>query len=235
MERPDLRPQYQRGRLSALRGFTRWCVAEGHMQKDPCLLVPMPKVPSQLPKRLTRAEAHRLVDAVRHDTRTLLIVLLGLQEGLRRIEVARLNVEDIDFAEHSMTIRGKGGQGYETGALPISDETWKVLNRYLADEGHSHGPLIRNRVRLHGRMAPASISELVRQGMVAAGIKRPGDTTRTPHSTRHTCAHDLLERTSNVRAVQQALRHASVRSTEVYLRGATTELRGVMGGRSYLT
>lgn len=233
MERPELRPQYQRARLSALRGFCRWAVAEGHMVKDPTVLVPMPKVPPQLPKRLTTDEARLLVAAVAHDLRTKLIVLLMLQEGLRRVEVARLNVEDIDFAERSMTIRGKGGQGCETDALPITVETWRALVAYLADSGHQHGPLIRNRVRAHGRMAPSTISELVRDGMVSAGVKRPGDLTRTPHSCRHTAAHDLLSRTDNVRAVQQALRHRSVRSTEIYLRGHTAELRGVMEGRSY--
>lgn len=233
MARPDLRPQYRRARLSALRGFTRWCVSEGHMVKDPCLSVPLPKVPPQLPKRLTGEEAHRLVEVARRDLRTMLIVLLMLQEGLRRIEVSRLNVEDIDFAERSMVIRGKGGQGCETDALPITEETWGVLIRYLAESGHTHGPLVRNQVRKHGRCAPSTVSELVRQAMVDAGIKQPGDLTRTPHSCRHTAAHDLLTRTSNVRAVQQALRHRSVRSTEVYLRGHTTELRSVMEGRHY--
>jgi integrase len=221
MERPDLRPQYRRSRLSALRGFTRWCVAEGHMTKDPCLTVPMPKVPPQLPKRLTGAEAKALVKATAGDKRSRLIVLLMLQEGLRRMEVSRLNVEDIDLAERSMVIRGKGGQGCETDALPITSETWKALTAYLEESGHSHGPLIRNRVRKHGRTAPQTISELVRQAMVDAGVKRPGDGLRTPHSCRHTAAHDILSRTSNVRAVQQALRHRSVRSTEVYLRGHT--------------
>jgi integrase len=233
MERPDLRPQYLRGRLSALRGFCRWCVAEGYMAKDPTLLVPMPKIPPQLPKRLTHDEAVALVDAVRHDRRTFLTVLLMLQEGLRRIEVSRLNVDDIDFAERSMTIRGKGGQGCETDALPITEETWQALTAYLAEEGHTHGPLIRNRVRKHGRCAPATISELVTQGMVDAGIKRPGDRLRTPHSCRHTMAHETLARTKNVRLVQQAMRHRSVRSTEVYLRGATEDLRPTMEGRRY--
>jgi site-specific recombinase XerD len=69
--------------------------------------------------------------------------------------------------------------------------------------------------------------------MVEAGIKRPGDLTRTPHSCRHTMAHDTLARTSDVRAVQQALRHRSVRSTEIYLRGQTAELRAVIEGRKY--
>lgn len=233
MERPDLRPQYRRARLSALRGFTKWCVAEGHMTKDPCLMVPMPKVPPQLPKRLTMDEATALVDHCTSDPRLLLIVLLGLQEGLRRMEVSRLNIEDIDFAERSMVIRGKGGQGCETDSLPITEETWRALTRYLAEEGHEHGPLIRNRVRQHGRMAPATISELVRNAMRDCGVKRPGDNLRTPHSTRHTCAHTLLNQTGNVRAVQQALRHRSVRSTEVYLRGHTAEVREVMEGRRF--
>lgn len=233
MERPDLRPQYRRARLSAVRGFTKWCVAEGHMVKDPAVMIPMPKVPPQLPKRLTHEESMRLVAAASGDLRTRLVVLLMLQEGLRRVEVSRLNIEDVDFAERSMTVRGKGGHGMETDGLPITEETWTTLTRYLAEEGHTHGPLIRNRVRRHGRMAPATISELVREAMVDAGVKRPGDPTRTPHSCRHTAAHDLLERSGDVRAVQQALRHKSVRSTEVYLRGATSKLRPVMEGRWY--
>lgn len=233
MARPDLRPQYRRSRLSALRGFCRWCVAEGYMVKDPTLLVPMPKVPPQLPKRLTKAEAKALVATVRHDKRTLLTVLLMLQEGLRRIEVSRLDVGDIDFAERSMVIRGKGGQGCETDELPITDETWAVLTAYLAEAGHSHGPLIRNRVRRHGRCAPSTISEIIAQAMVDAGVKRPGDRLRTPHSCRHTMAHDTLTRTKNIRAVQKAMRHRSVRSTEVYTRGVTEDLRVTMEGRRY--
>lgn len=233
MERPDLRPQYRRARLSALRGFTKWCVSEGHMTKDPCLMVPMPSVPPQLPKRLTSEEANALVAATSHDRRLRLIVLLMLQEGLRRMEVAGLNVEDVDFAERSMVIRGKGGQGCETDVLPITTETFRALTSYLEESGHSHGPLVRNRVRKHGRMAPSTVSELVKEAMVDAGVKRPGDRLRTPHSCRHTCAHDLLTKTGNVRAVQQALRHRSVRSTEVYLRGHASELRGVMEGRRY--
>lgn len=234
MERPDLRPLYRRSRLSALRGFTRWCVSEGHMTKDPCALVPMPKAPPGMPKRLTQDEAERLVAAVRHDRRTLLVVLLMLQEGLRRIEVSRLDVEDIDFAEHSMVIHGKGGHGCPTDALPITDETWRVLTAYLAEEGHQSGPLIRNRVRKHGRTAPTTVSELVRQGMVDAGVKKPGNDLRTPHSCRHTCAHGVLAATGDIRKTQKVMRHKSIRTTEgTYLNGWVDDLRDAMSGRTY--
>lgn len=234
MERPGLSPQYRRTRLSAVRGFCRWCVANGHMKLDPTLTVEAPKIPPALPKRMTGNEARRLAHAAKADRRTLLIVLLMLQEGLRRIEVSRLNVEDVDFAERTMRVRSKGGAGAVVDCLPITDETWRALTAYLAAEPHNHGPLLRNRVRAHGRLSASTISELVRRAMVDAGVKKPGDMSRTPHSCRHTAAHDLLERTRDVRAVQQALRHRSVRSTEVYLRGHSSELRPILEGRTYL-
>jgi integrase len=176
-----------------------------------------------------------LVDHCSADKRLLLMVLLMLQEGLRRVEVSRLNVEDIDFTERSLLVKGKNGQGRVTAALPISDETWRTLTAYLAEAGHRNGPLLRNLVRGHGRLAPSTVSELVREAMRACGVKGERDLHLTPHSLRHTMGHDLLTHTNNVRSVQRAMRHASVRSTEVYLRGHVgEELRQIMGGRTYL-
>jgi integrase len=203
------------------------------MRRDPTAGARAPKVPEGVPKRLRPAEARALVDTAAADPRTLLIVLMMLQECLRRSEVAALDVEDIDFAERTMAIRGKGGGGRHTAVLPISVETWGALTTYLATEGYRTGPLIRNRVRRDPRMAASTISQLVHDAMVDAGVKQPGDASRTPHSCRHTGAHDMLARTHDVRAVQQALRHASVRSTEVYLRGQVGELTKVMAGRRY--
>jgi integrase/recombinase XerC len=233
MDRPGLAASYRRARLSTLRGFCRWCVAHEVMRRDPTAGLLAPRVPESVPKRLHTSEARALVEVAATDPRTYLVVLLMLQECLRRSEVAALDVEDIDYAARTLLVRGKGGGGRHTAALPISVETWEALTTYLALAGHRNGPLVRNRVRAHGRMAASTISELVRAAMVDAGVKRPGDASRTPHSCRHTGAHDMLERTHDVRAVQQALRHASVRSTEVYLRGQVGQLAGIMGGRRY--
>lgn len=233
MAQPSLSAAYRRARLSSLRMFCRWSVAHGYMTKDPTLAIDSPRVPDGIPKRLRADEARALTTAASIDPRSAVIVSLMLQEGLRRIEISRLDVEDVDFAERSLLIRSKGGGGVHVDLLPITSETWGILRRYLAEEGHRNGPLVRNRVRRHGRMAPSTISELVREAMVEAGIKAPGDSSRTPHSCRHTAAHDILARTNDVRSVQQALRHRSVRSTEIYLRGQIGELRLIMDGRTY--
>ena len=236
LDRPNLTASYQRTRLSTLRGFTQWCVVNKHMRRDPTAGLRLPWVAESAPKRLSGDEVARLVEVAKADRRTLLVVLLGLQEGLRRIEVSRLNVEDVDVAERTVTVRGKGYQGRASAALPLSAETWQALTAYLAEEPHANGPLIRNRVRAHGRMAASTISELVHDVMVDAGVTGSGDLSRarTPHSLRHTAAHDILTRTDNIRAVQRALRHASVRSSEQYLRGHVgPDLRAIMGGRVY--
>ena len=120
MDRPDLSPSYRRSRLSALRGFSQWLAAEE---------ITLPTSPRVLalraegvPKRLQPDEVKRLVHTAGSDQRTMRIVMLMLQDGLRRSEVARLDVEDVDFVERSILIRGKGGQGQHTAALPLSAE-----------------------------------------------------------------------------------------------------------------
>lgn len=156
----------------------------------------------------------------------------GDGRGRSLFVIAHIPVEDVDLTERTVAIRGKGAGGRLSSALPLSDETYRAMVAYLEAEGHRTGPLIRNRVRYDPRVAPSTISELVHQAMADAGILRPG---MTPHSCRHHMAHAVLARTQNVWSVQKALRHQSIRSTEIYLRGATTELRTVMAGRSYLT
>lgn len=66
-----------------------------------------------------------------------------------------------------------------------------------------------------------------------ADRQAPGD-GRTAHALRHSCANHLMDMGATTEQVQQALRHRSIRSTEVYTRGRVEPLREVMAGRSYL-
>lgn len=229
----SLAPSTLRLRLSMLRGFCNWCASNRYMQVAPTLGVESPIVPEGMPKRLRPDEACAVARAARGDLRTMLCVSLMLQEGLRRKEIAELLIEDIDFGERSFLVRSKGGKGETVDALPMTSETWTILNRYLADARLQHGPLIRNRWRPSSGVTPETIADVVTRAMIDAGVKVKGDRNRTAHSCRHTAAHDMLTRTKNVRAVQKALRHKSVSSTEIYLRGHVTDLREIMEGRSY--
>lgn len=79
-----------------------------------------------------------------------------------------------------------------------------------------------------------SVGDLVARWMVDAGVKRAPRDGRSGHALRHSCAHHIMDLGATTEQVQQALGHASIRTTEVYTRGRVEPLREVMAGRSYL-
>lgn len=232
LARPDLSPAYRRARLSSLRVFFRWCIVQGHMRRDPTLGVEAPKIPAYLPRALTAQEVGQLL-GVLPDARARLIVLLMVQEGLRRKEVAEAQLGDVDTYSRTMHVRGKGGGGQVTGTVPLSDQTWRALEDYLTLEGHRAGPLVRSKKHPDRGITAHTLGQMVSDWMAEAGVKRAPRDGKSGHALRHSTAHHMMDNGASVREVQQALRHTSIRSTEVYLRGRVEDLRTAMAGRSY--
>lgn len=234
LETPGLAPAYRRTRFSSLRGFCRWCVIEGHMKRDPTLSLKTPRVPRGLPRALPLEDAVAVVAAAQ-DTRTRLIVSLMLQEGLRRIEVARCLYSDIDMRRGVLAVRGKGGGGDATRVVPITVETARALKNYLAEHPVTNGFLIRSHRDPHKGVSAGTISELVLRPFRESGVKARNGDGRSAHALRHTCAQDMIDGAANIRQVQAALGHATIKTTETYLRNSVGGLVEAMGGRTYAT
>lgn len=234
MARPGLSAAYRRGRLSALKGFAQWCVLNGHMDHDPTAGVRAPRIPPAVPRALRQEEAVAVVAAC-PDTRTKAAALLMLQEGLRRAEVAAVQMGDIDLPRATVGVRGKGGQGKVTRVVPLSDETRRVIERYVAEEGGRTGPFLRSRVQPDRGISPQRVGELVTDAMRDAGVKHANGDGKSPHALRHTMAHHMVDEGGDILEVQEALGHASVQNSMIYLRGhVSPDLRRAMSGRSYL-
>lgn len=232
MTRPGLSPAYRRARLSTVRVFCKWCVVNGHMRRDPTLGVDAPPIPAYLPRALSSPEVSQVL-GVLPDARARVIVLLSVQEGLRRKEVAEAQLGDVDLHNRTMLVRGKGGRGRTTRSVPLSDQTCAAIAAYLAGEGHRAGPLVRNRVRPDCGLTPHTVGELVSAWMAESGVKAaPGD-GRSMHALRHSTAHHMMDQGATTEEVQQALGHASIRTTQQYTRGRVEDLRAAMAGRAY--
>jgi len=158
------------------------------------------------------------------DNRERLMILLGCQEGLRVGEIASLQIGDIDFMDRSMTVIGKGDK---ERALPITDEAWSALLAYLAECPAHAGPLIRSQRRPTRGISAQYISETIRATMVRAGVPA------TAHALRHTMATDMLTGGADLVLIQQALGHASLSTTQIYLGRSVKDLRKAMAGRRY--
>ncbi len=222
-------PSTMRTRLSQVRCFCGWAVEHGFMRTDPTLGVRGPRQPRRLPRGLKLCEVQAVL-ACAPNPRARLIVLLMVQEGLRRKEVAGLTLGDIDTAERTMLVTGKGDH---QRVLPISDETWAALRSYLGTGRVVGGPVIRSLRDGRSAIQPSMVGRIVSAAMLAAGVKERGYDGRSGHSCRHTAATDSLRAGAHLRDVQKMLGHVSLQSTQIYLPLVVHDLRVAMGGRTY--
>lgn len=141
--------------------------------------------------------------------------------GVRRSELARLRLQDIDAGAKLLHVRGKRG----LRRVPISDDLLPVLQR-LAQGG------------LDGGHAVAEVDEATvkrRAGYIATLVgrwkRRTGDGRLRPHNLRRTMATALLERGVPEALIGQVLGHApgSGAVTRLYLAGREPVLREALG------
>lgn len=223
----------RRHRLTRLRGLFRWATAEGLVAHDPTIGCEKPKDPQRLP-RFLRADLSRRLVAEAPDPRARLILLLMLQEGLRRGEVAAALVADLDLDGRTLSVRGKGGKGEITRVVPLSDETATAIDDYWqATQRRSSGPLVCSYIYPDRAITPNYISKMVSAWMRQCGVKHSAYDGISAHSCRHTAAQDAVNRGAPIRAVQKFLGHSSVMTTEQYLRGSVDGIREAMSGRTY--
>ena len=153
--------------------------------------------------------------------------------GLRCGEIAGLQYDDVDLQTQVLVVTGKGGH---QRALPVPDEAMQLLQVYLAGSPARGGQCVFRQHHLEGvGLKPSSVSVELGNLMRSSGVKRAAYDGVSAHALRRTCASDMLDQGANIRHVQQVLGHASIATTQLYLRAAEAhELRAVVEGRSYL-
>ena len=218
-------------KFTAVRSFVSWLREEGHLTADPFKGLDPPKKPIAVPRALQQWQVEKLFTAL-PDRRAELIVLLMVQQGLRCAEVATTELGLIDFTEKTMIVNGKGRK---QRMLPIFDECFSAIQIYRSELGTNDrsGYLIRNERRPHSPISPGWVSGQVAQWMRDAGIKDFAGDGVAAHSLRHTAATDLLRNGASLREVQMFLGHASLATTERYLRVDMADLRKAGEGRRY--
>lgn len=232
LENLKVAPATRRARFSQLRTFLQWCFDHDHAPTNPARGIKAPKVPLSMPRGLS-AEQISAVLREAPDSRLRLVCILMCQEGLRAAEVAGLMRENIDLQNRTLVVMGKGSK---ERIMPITAETFELLCDYWADAPSTSGPLIRSQ-RSQGRgISSAHISEMVSTLMRDAGVKISPRDGRSGHALRHSCADHMFERGADVREVSEYLGHASLQSTQIYLRRlrAVGPLRDAGSGRTYM-
>lgn len=203
--RREISPATRASYHATIRAFCLWAQRVKIRPDNPALETPVPKRPKSEPRPIAGAHLGAMLGAVNR-SRTRTYILLAALAGLRVHEIAKIRGEDFDRAAWSLTVTGKGGK---TALLPVHDVLRLEVDRYPA-----HGVWFPTYVPHTGRqhIEAHAVSRAIRDVMRRAGV--PG----TPHALRHWYGTELLDKGSDLRVVQELMRHESPATTAGYTR-----------------
>jgi site-specific recombinase XerD len=222
-------PKTRNARLAAIKAFFRFLeyrVVSCLDQARSVHAIPMKKADDRLIDYLTRAEMQTLLDAPSTTTtdglRDRAMLHLAFAAGLRVSELVGLKLDDVEFQPHPMVhVHGKGRR---ERVLPLWKETAQALREWLAVRPQPCAPEFFLNARGEN-LTRAGFEYILARHVKAAAAKEPSLAKKrvSPHVLRHTCAMHTLRATHDVRKVSLWLGHASLQSTEVYLRADPDE------------
>ena len=133
--------------------------------------------------------------------------------GMRRAELCRLKVEDIDGGRMIIHIRqGKGGKDRDVPLDPKLRETLREYYRWMRPKTYLF-PGTENGWRADKPITAKVLWEACREAAQRAGITK----RVSPHLLRHSFATHLVENGADLPTVQALLGHADLRATSIYL------------------
>ncbi len=198
--RSRLAPASIARRLAAVRSFLR-TVLGAEQVPDASLA---PRRSRRLPDPPRPAEIARTLGDLEGDgplaLRNRALVELVYSAGLRSAEAVGLDVDDVDFEQEVVRVRGKGGK---ERVVPLGEEAGWWLARYLE---HARPHLAAGRenalfLSVRGRRLDTSTLRRI---------------TPHPHQLRHAFATHLLEGGADLRTIQELLGHSSLSTTQIY-------------------
>jgi integrase/recombinase XerC len=200
--------------LSAWRSFYRYLARDHGVRQNPCSGVRAPKSAKRLPDALSPEEAARLVELPPSGalaTRDRAILELFYSSGLRLSELTALRLGEVDFSDGTVRVLGKGRK---TRVVPVGAHALEALKSWLGVRAALTAPEEQAMfVNQRGKPLGARAIQL----RVRAWALRRGVAGKVhPHMLRHSFASHVLQSSSDLRAVQEMLGHASISTTQVY-------------------
>ena len=207
-------------KVAAIKSFFHYLIAEGVVQHDPTATLDSPKVKKRLPKAISIEDINKLLDVTTandapksHRDHAMLELLYA--SGMRVTELVSLNVDDVDFEEGTVRVKGKK-RGVKERFIPLTAEALDALRVYIKQG---------RRQLLHSQKEPALFlnhrgKRLTRQGswlIIKRYVEEVGiEGNVTPHTLRHSFAAHKLSTGKSLQDIQKLLGHANISTTQVY-------------------
>lgn len=212
--RTKLSENSKRRAISAMRGFYKFLLIDGHTTKNPSDNLDSPQKGLYLPKFLNQAEIEMLLSQPDVSTelglRDRAILELMYASGLRVSEAVSLTMNDVDLDLGILTTTGKGSK---TRRVPVGSSAVEWLRSYLATRRKKENIEVQNLfVTPLGRPINRQIVYLfIRDYAEKCGLQGV-----SPHTLRHSFATHMIQNRADIRSVQQMLGHSDISTTQIY-------------------
>jgi site-specific recombinase XerD len=220
-----------RSHMATLRGFFAHLETTGEILLNPTADVRLPKWERRLPKRILKpSEVRRLLNAPDQTPKGLrdrAMMELFYSSGIRREEMARLAVQDVDIKNGFVRVRGKGGKDR---VVPIGQSACEALARYLKEARAVWLKAERNPGWTDALwLSPIQPHPPIHREAVGLILmryaKRVLGRNVSPHVWRHSYATHLVANGANILYVQRLLGHKMLKTTEIYTHVTMSELK----------
>jgi integrase/recombinase XerC len=230
--------------LAAIRSWFGWLARNGHIELNPARLVATPKLPKHLPRVPGIEQVNQVLDGISSQVagknaetaaietawaerdRVILELLYGC--GIRNAELVGLDLEDIQWGNECLLVRGKGRK---ERYVPLGDAAAAAIQAYLPSRLQKLGTaqrktdalLLNARLRGTGRLTTRSVGRIVKQLALANGLAADVH----PHTLRHAFGTHMLEEGADLRAIQEILGHARLSTTQRYTHLTSGQVQAV--------
>lgn len=215
-------------RLSAVRQFHRFLVADAIKGDDPTRIIASPKTRRPLPKVMSVEEVDRLLARAERDAqggdekavRLYVLVELLYATGLRVSELVALERKLLTGDASYLTITGKGGK---ERIVPLNDRARDALRAWAeqTERGKYLFPANGAEGHLSRQVFARDLKQLARDAGLSAELV-------SPHVLRHAFASHLLQHGADLRVVQMLLGHSDISTTQIYTHVLDEHLRKLL-------
>ncbi|MBK6426891.1 MAG: tyrosine recombinase XerC [Blastocatellia bacterium] len=208
-------------KLATLRTFFKFLCREEVLKLNPARLVTSPRLDKKLPVTLSVDDVIRFIESPDTDTalgrRDRAILELLYATGVRVSELCGLNVDDIDFKNQSIRVRGKGRK---ERIVPYGGKAQETMEAYLGVRGQflseadeeSREPQVMFLNYQGTRISTRSVGRMIDKYVRIVADMR----NISPHALRHSFATHLLNAGADLRSIQELLGHARLSTTQKY-------------------
>ena len=215
-------------KLSTLSSLFRFLRREGRMETNPMDRVIHPKSKKNSPVFIPSKDLLSLLDRFQFENdyvgqRDQLIIHLLYQTGMRRDELIKLDIGDINFDQNQLKVLGKGGK---ERVIPFGSHLKELFGKYLEIRKNT---FVKNNdsalilTEKGARVYPKLVYNIVHRILSLI----PSADQKSPHVLRHSFATHMLENGADLNATKEILGHSSLAATQIYTQNSLERLKKV--------